>query len=211
MPNEKGLILEGGCGIGQMVHAFKCQGYNAVGIDFAGETIKRVKAAVPDLDVRLGDIRNLPFRDGEIAGYWSFGVIEHFWEGYEKIIDEMKRVIRNGGYLFITFPYMSPLRKCKVSLGLYNRDVDNCETDKFYQFALDYNKVIFDLKAIGFTFVEKVPFDGVKGFKDEVKVSKPLLQKIYDGKILQRYRATIDKLLKPFASHMMLLVMQRSC
>jgi hypothetical protein len=87
--------------------------------------------------------------------------------------------------------------------------MEDYAADNFYQFALDHNRVISDLRAIGFTLKEKISFDGIKGFKDEVPVSKPLLQKIYDGTLLQHHRATIDKLLKSFASHMMLLVMQK--
>jgi SAM-dependent methyltransferase len=107
LPDEKGLILEGGCGIGQMVHAFKWQGYNAVGIDFARRTIKRVKVAVPELDIRFGDVRNLPFRDGEIAGYWSFGVIEHFWEGYERSVMKWNELSETEAICLSRFLYVS--------------------------------------------------------------------------------------------------------
>lgn len=96
LPGEKGIILEGGCGRAQHVYCMKYNGYNAVGVDFAERTVRAVNEAVPELDVRKCDVRNLPFRDGEIAGYWSIGVIEHFWDGYNEILDEMARVIRDG-------------------------------------------------------------------------------------------------------------------
>jgi len=63
-------------------------------------------------------------------------VIEHFWEGYNEILKEAKRVLKPKGYLFLTFPYMSPLRKFRANLGLYRiLDFNNkSKNDDFYQF-----------------------------------------------------------------------------
>ena len=102
-------ILEGGCGRGQLVHAFKYQGYLSFGLDFAKETVFRVKKAVPELDLITGDVFAVPLKDNFIDGYVSKGVIEHFWHGYDQIFSEMSRVIKENGFLFIAFPYMSPL------------------------------------------------------------------------------------------------------
>src|SRR3990172_6474911 len=213
LPGDKGIILEGGCGRSHLVHAISYQGYNAVGIDFAEKTVKRVNEAVPEIDVRYGDVRNLPFRDGEIAGYWSIGVVEHFWDGYEKIIKEMMRVIRTGGYLFITFPYMSPLRRLKAYFDLYDKKLDKDMLDKFYQFALDPRKFTDDLKCLGFTLKEQVPFDGIKGVKDEVRFLKKPLQKLYDyngtNVFIIKIKSYLDTLFRPFASHCILLVFQK--
>lgn len=168
LPGEKGLILEGGCGRAQNVYCMKHNGYNAIGVDFATNTIEAVKEAVPELNVMVGDVRHLPFNDGEIAGYWSIGVIEYFWDGYDDILNEMARVIRNkGGFLFITFPYMSPLRKLKCLLGRYNTSFQYEDIRNFYQYCLDRQQVICDLAKRGFILRETIPFDGIKGFKDE--------------------------------------------
>lgn len=213
LPGEKGIILEGGCGKGQQVYSFKCQGYNAVGIDFAEKTVNAINELVPEIDVRFGDVRRLPFEDGEIAGYWSIGVIEHFWEGYAEIINEMKRVIRPGGYLFLTFPYMSPLRKLKANLGLYTEEINGNLTEDFYQFALDHKAVISNLEKRGFYLKEEVGFDSIKGLKDEVKLLNKPLQKLYDYRgtksYIYRMKNCLDKLFLPFASHCILLVLQK--
>ena len=65
------------------------------------------------------DVRNLNFDDGFFDGYWSLGVIEHFYEGYERIIKEVNRVIKRNGFVFLTFPSLSFLRKFKSKWGLY--------------------------------------------------------------------------------------------
>ena len=208
LPNEKGLILEGGCGRGNYVYCMQHNGYNAVGIDFARKTIEKIKQAVPKLDIRYGDVRSLPFKDNELAGYWSLGVIEHFKEGYTNIIDEMQRTIRPGGYLFLTVPYMSPLRRLKAFFGIYKKKVPDNLKDNFYQYALNHKHVILDFKNKGFTFCEKNPWDGIKGFKDECFLFKKTLQKIYDGKIKFRFTNGLNRFLEKFASHMILIVLR---
>jgi len=206
-------ILEGGCGRGQLVHALQYQGYRAIGVDFADSTVHRINAEVPELDVQIGDVRVLELDDGELDGYVSAGVIEHFWEGYDLIIKEMARTLRVGGFLFITFPYMSPLRRLKVKMGMYpchtvNDAKSKCET--FYQFALPAKQVQHDLERYGFCLVERRSLGGIKGFKDEVSCVKPWLQDVYDGKRGNRItRYLLDAFLGLFAGHIVLLVMQK--
>lgn len=136
-------ILEGGCGRGQNVYALKRWGYQAVGVDYAEETVAIIKENFPELDIIYGDVRKLPFADNEFDGYWSFGVIEHFFNGYKDIAEEMKRVVKVGGYLFITFPHMSVLRRLKVILRQYPFfNLNEVDISNFYQFALDEKNVI---------------------------------------------------------------------
>ena len=211
LPQES-RILEGGCGRGQIVNALKHHGYNSVGIDFAEKTVRKVNEAVPELDVRLGDVRNLPFDNSEFDGYISSGVIEHFWDGYDDILSEMSRVLRKGGFLFVSFPYMSTIRKIKATVGSYPHK-SSCEvereSDDFYQFALDYENVLEDFKKFGFVSRHIMSFGGIKGFKDELTWFKPFLQPIYDGRILQIIRPLLEIIFRPLASHCTLLVMEK--
>lgn len=205
-------ILEGGCGQGQLVHALQYQGYTSIGIDFAEHTVRRIHEAVPELDVRLGDVRHLPIEDAVLDGYLSAGVIEHFWEGYQPILAEMQRVLKPGGFVFVSFPYMSPLRKFKARIGAYPRCLSKQYEEQqeiFYQFALPWKRVASDLQQLGFTLKETQQYDGLKGFKDEVTLFQPWLQSIYDGKTHRNRRRRLDRLFLPFAAHCMILVMQK--
>ena len=181
LPDKKGKILDGGCGISQKIYCMFIHRYKAIGVDFAKKTIKRVKEVFPELDVRLGDVRNLLFPDNTFVGYWSVGVIEHFWEGYGVILKEMRRVLIPGGYLFLSFPYMSPLRRLKAKIGLYS-EFNSEGKDDFFQFALNEKAVITDFKTIGFKLLEKNPISTIKGFIDEVSSFKYILQKLLDYK-----------------------------
>ena len=78
-------VLEGGCGRANFVYSLQNNGFKAVGLDFAPKTVELIKSAVPELNIKLGDVRLLPFEDGSFDGYWSMGVIEHFWNGYDNI------------------------------------------------------------------------------------------------------------------------------
>jgi SAM-dependent methyltransferase len=209
---SKSTVLEGGCGRGQLVHALQYQGYKALGLDFASETIKNIKQAVPELDVRLGDVRALELPDASLDGYISVGVIEHFWEGYGVIIKEMYRTLKVGGFLFVSFPYLSPLRRLKIALQMYPFKESNLLNDQqgqFYQFALNAGIVQADLESLGFQLKERFTYDGIKGFKDEVTLFKPYLQQIYDGKSGRRWRSLLNRFFLSFASHCALLVMQK--
>ena len=208
IPDKKGRILEGGCGRGPGVYCMHAHGYESIGVDFANETIERVKENFPKLDVRVGDVRNLQFPDNYFTGYWSLGVIEHFWEGYSEILKEAKRVIKPEGYLFLTFPFMSSLRRLKVRFGLYREF--NGGRKSFYQFALDPKTVIKDFEGAGFKLIDKKCISGIKGFKDEVSIFKALLQKLFDYQgenfWVKGFRFTLDRVLATFAGHMIFLV-----
>lgn len=208
-PNAK--ILEGGCGRANTVWGLQQAGFEAVGIDFAEKTVEAINEATPEIDVRFGDVRDLPFEDTSFDGYWSLGVIEHFYEGYQSIQSEMLRVLKPGGYLFMTVPAVSPLRRLKVLLGRYPSFEPSEELlADFYQFALTPARIVEDFEASGFKLLERHGMDGLKGLKDEVTLLKPALQALYDGKgwIARQVRSRIGKMLGP-TFHMMFFAMQK--
>ncbi len=209
---KNGCILEGGCGAGGKVYALKLGGYRVIGIDFARDTVQELNNMMPELDIRWGDVRDLSFSDGYFDGYWSFGVIEHFYDGYESIVREMHRVLKKGGFAFVAFPYISPLRRLKIRLGLYPHWQEEEEgVDNFYQFVLDHKKVIADFKQNGFLVLRTEFLDGIKCIKDEIGLFKPLLQHIYDSKspCLKILKCLFNKICSCFAGHMALLIVKK--
>lgn len=204
-------ILEGGCGQGQNVYSLQQLGYEAWGVDFASSTVAQVKTVVPELNLLNADVRSLPFATGFFHGYWSIGVIEHFYEGYGEILSEIKRVLRPGGYLFLTYPCMSKFRKYKAKKGRYliwnaDPELQAC----FYQFAFSVDSVHSEFAKNGFELVESKPIGGLKGFKDEIglKYIKQPLQILFDSGLLplRALAWLIDQVLAPFAGHCQLMV-----
>jgi len=161
-----GRIIEAGCGLGQWVKVLKELGYDIEGVDFSEETIKKVSDFDPALPVDVGDVLKLPYPDNYFAGYISLGVVEHFEEGPERALEEAYRVIEDEGTLLISVPYFSPLRKCKSRLGFYR----NKKEGEFYQYAFPKQEFIHILEQMGFTLVSVIPYDAVKGLKDEITI-----------------------------------------
>jgi len=206
-------ILEGGCGRGQNVYKLLKKGFNAQGIDYASQTIKRVKKHFPQLNIQVGDLRHLEIPNGYFDGYWSIGVIEHFYAGYERIIDEMARVLRKDGFLFLSFPYMSPLRKIKARLNFYPLWKENPDLQKdFYQFALDADQVKKDIEKRGLTLIAQHYLDGTKGLKDECGIIKPVLQKLYDSQnsAMKGANFLLSLLFSRIAAHSLLCIFQKT-
>ena len=206
-------ILEGGCGPANHVYALQKHNYNVIGLDYAKNTVNNVKEAAPELNIVLGDVFNLPFDDSSFDGYWSLGVIEHFWNGYDIILDEMQRIIKSNGYLFLTFPHMSSLRKMKAKKNKYKTlSSDNIEPRGFYQFALDSENVINDVQKRGFKLVSKKSRDGFKGIKDEINILSSSLNSISNSKL--KINLLVKKLISKFGDefnlgHICLLVFKR--
>ena len=52
-------ILEAGCGMGQYVYLLDEMGYRVTGADVTADTIERVRAVYPHLDLRVQDVTKL--------------------------------------------------------------------------------------------------------------------------------------------------------
>lgn len=210
-PND-GIILDGGCGSGRKVASLVNNGYLAIGVDYAQKTVANLKKYMPELDIILGDIKELPFSKNIFSGYWSLGVIEHFWDGYGNILSEMIRVTKSGGYIFITFPYMSPLRKFKATLGLY-KEWSGESTERFHQFALNHKKVIRDFEKNGLTLIKITPHDAMTGMKHEIPFLNHPLDKISKYtphfKVAGYFETILNLVMSKIASHCVLLVFKK--
>ena len=205
-------VLEGGCGIGQNVYGLQKWGYDAFGVDFAEQTVNKTRQCFPNLKVSVQDVRKLDFADSFFDGYWSLGVIEHFFNGYDEILEEAKRVLKPGGYLFLTFPYMSPLRRLKAKFGRYNIFEDDYPINNFYEFIQAPPVVKKTVEGYGFRFISKYPFDFIKGLKDEISFLRPVLQKIYNSQniVALGIRFLSSVLFARFAGHTILLLFQKN-
>jgi len=209
--NPDTRVLDAGCGRGAVVLSHARAGYDAYGIDFAAQTIDAARQLYPELKLSVADVRQLPFEDNFFSAYWSLGVIEHFYDGYQEVIVEARRVIKPGGFLLITFPHLSGLRKLKISLRAYEQfDSPASAPINFYQFALNYRKVLHELQQLGFELRYRRSLDGLKGLNDEVAALRPLIKTILHSRsrLIQMSGAALSEAFAPVAGHIVLLVLQ---
>lgn len=205
-------VLEGGCGRANKVKAMQAAGFKAVGVDFAAESVREARQHYPDLDIRQGDVRSLDFVDGYFDGYWSIGVIEHFWNGYDPILAEAARVIRPDGVLFLTAPWFSPYRKYKARRGGYALKDFEGEPNSFYQFALGTEEIRAQLAHHGFQLLIW------RGRASEISMAEDMdfLKRPIDwllgsrGSVPKRVlRRVVSRALDPFCGHSFLAVARR--
>jgi len=98
------LILEAGCGTGNVVIPIVAAGYrNIIGLDFSESAINKARIKFPEGKFIVGDIKSLPFEDDKFDFICSLGVIEHFNDPMP-LLAEMKRVLKKNGVLYLTTP-----------------------------------------------------------------------------------------------------------
>lgn len=94
------VVADLGCGTGEMLQRLLSRG-NAplIGVDASPEMLEQAKIRLPDaqgLELRLGELENLPMRDQEVNGVVMSMVLYHIVEP-EKSIREVARVLKPDG------------------------------------------------------------------------------------------------------------------
>jgi SAM-dependent methyltransferase len=166
-------MLEAGCGLGQYVVHFARRGIDVVGVDFSEAAVERHRRAFPGSDVRVADLRRLPFDDSSFDVYVSLGVVEHYEHGAGPILDEARRVLHGGGRLLLSTPYVNLVRR------LLRRRIEARQRARagaggaFYQYAFDARRVDAMLDAAGFDLTERAYYDLRRGWRELVGLVRP--------------------------------------
>jgi len=98
------LILDVGCGVGQVVNRLACDGLEAVGVDLSPIGIRIAKKERSrNASFIVASCYNLPFKDGCFRTVGCFDLLEHL-ENPESCIEEMVRVTMDDGTLIVASP-----------------------------------------------------------------------------------------------------------
>ena len=183
---KEDFILEAGCGTAQYVVALRSRGFkNIEGIDWGSQTISRVKAIYPDLPIKIGDVAKIETGNNYFDGYISLGVVEHRKEGPQPYLAEAFRVIKPGGYAFISVPYINALRCLKSRLGFYGKIVNT--NMLFYQYAFSKSEFQNLLEKAGFETMEAHGIAGLFCLREELPFLFFLLDRMPGGWRVQQY------------------------
>jgi len=112
MNKEKDILLDIGCGpLARAEVQYSLKGFNIVGLDIAGTTLKKAKINTrkygkpENVEYLLGDAEFLPFRENIFKIALCIGTISHLpnKESVKKALKEMKKVIKPYGIIYIPF------------------------------------------------------------------------------------------------------------
>jgi ubiquinone/menaquinone biosynthesis C-methylase UbiE len=93
---ENEILLEIGCGNGQMLKIFNDLGFVTVGIDINS---KILETSLIEKNLICCDIHNLPFKSHSIYNIYSFSVLQYC--DHDKVFSEIKRVLIPKGKLVL--------------------------------------------------------------------------------------------------------------
>jgi SAM-dependent methyltransferase len=101
---ESGSICDMGCGPGQIARYLHRQGVKTLGVDLSAKMVEEARRLNPEIKFHQGDMLSLPDEAKSWGGIAAFYCIIHIPR--EQIVDtlrEMKRVLKPGGVLLVTF------------------------------------------------------------------------------------------------------------
>jgi ubiquinone/menaquinone biosynthesis C-methylase UbiE len=119
-----GIVLDAGCGDGTFDRII-CNHHPALtlyGMDISRTAVgKAVSDHLPQrLSFAVGDVVSLPFKDGMFDCVILVEVIEHVFD-VPQLLGELKRVLKDGGRLFITTTDFNLLKKVIIAMFLFER------------------------------------------------------------------------------------------
>jgi SAM-dependent methyltransferase len=96
-------VLEAGCGEGYGADLIADVARTVIGLDYDEATVAHVRARYPRVDMRHGNLAELPLADGSVDVVVNFQVIEHLWD-QPQFVAECLRVLRPSGVLLMSTP-----------------------------------------------------------------------------------------------------------
>jgi SAM-dependent methyltransferase len=96
-------VLEAGCGEGYGADLIADVARRVIGLDYDEATVAHVRARYPRVDMRHGNLAELPLPDGSVDVVVNFQVIEHLWD-QPQFVAECLRVLRPSGLLLMSTP-----------------------------------------------------------------------------------------------------------
>lgn len=101
-PRGDGLrLLDVGCGTGHHLARLRLQGFEVAGMDGSQAMLERARRNNPGVDLRLGDVEQLPFEDASFDLAVCIEVLRYL-PSPEPCLREARRVLRQNGILLVT-------------------------------------------------------------------------------------------------------------
>lgn len=103
-------VLDLGSGAGKFATHFASQGASLCGVDMAPFFLR---SAIDSVNLVVGDLRRLPFRNGASSRAYSLDVLEHLDEaGVREVLLEARRAVSGDGRIFV---YTHAMESSKIA------------------------------------------------------------------------------------------------
>lgn len=152
-------LLDGGCGLGDWTLHFTRAGFPTLGLDISRATVELLQRRFPEAEFAVGDIRATGLPDGAFDAYFSWGTFEHFQDGLGACVSEAWRVLKPGGWLFVSVPFDNLRHSLRAVLLDRYRAPPETRPRRFYQWRLTRAELAGELARAGFA-VEDVKIIG---------------------------------------------------
>jgi SAM-dependent methyltransferase len=96
-------VLEAGCGEGYGADLIAGVAKRVIGVDYDESAVTHVGLRYPRVQVRHGNLADLPLPEESVDVVVNFQVIEHLWD-QAQFVTECARVLRPGGQLMVSTP-----------------------------------------------------------------------------------------------------------
>lgn len=105
VPEERGKLVDVGCGVGNLPAAIKERrpGLEVWGVDLAAAVVERAKKTFPEVKFKTAAADRLPFGDDQVTVVTVFDVLEHVARP-EVMAGEINRVLKEGGRWHLSVP-----------------------------------------------------------------------------------------------------------
>ncbi|MBZ9623813.1 MULTISPECIES: class I SAM-dependent methyltransferase [unclassified Clostridium] len=154
-------FLDLGCGLGRHSIYFAKKGFEVNSLDLSEYGVNHLKRWAEeeqvDIAVDICDMLNLPFKNDSFDCIMAYNVIYHTdTDGFIKSLDEIKRVLKSGGELFITllskdtWSYQRADNYKRIDNNTILRDEHDTERDvpHFYVDIEDIKKYFIDFEFV---------------------------------------------------------------
>ena len=104
------LMVDIGCGRGEMLALYAAHGWLSVGVDFSPDALNICQRLIPQLPLEVSknvslvcsNAKSLPFEDDSVDVVLMLDIVEHINQAdLIKVIADVKRVLRPGGLLVV--------------------------------------------------------------------------------------------------------------
>lgn len=207
-------IPDAGCGLGEWTVFFASRGFDAVGLDLSAEVVAKLTGWFPTHQFVRGDIRHTGFDTASFDACFSWGAFEHFENGLGDCLEEARRIVRPGGWLFISVPFdnwrhvLRDARRLERWDQEFDRQHGYQQAQRFYQWRFTRPELQRELELHGFRTELVTPISKLQGVGRWLQWDFPVVRPNTRAYFVLR-RALSAIMPASYISHMLLAVARR--